>query len=440
MASSKIAAVMAEEAPRWLKVVVSLFVLLIIYDFLVRGIVPSLASAKNDFSDPFVGSWLWIHGQSPWNMTLVAGAAQRLSGSALPVVPIYPLTTYVLVSPFALLPWKWANFFWTQLSVLAIGLVAWMLLQIAGCKLYQIRWWLLVALVLGFTPLHRAIHTENAAVIAVAACLLAVCLAGRSREVCAGALLAAATGLKPQLGIWIISFISCNAAGPWLRPRPRVSVAPSFLAWARIHQPVSTLVRDYQADLRYWFGLGGANDFTAANPLRFQLVNLQIVFWQWIQGRFAANLAAGLLFLVGLGVWILAMLRPKPPSASLALTSLLALSFLSIYHSVTDVSILVLGFCWVVSSADEDLVLQKFWTLLLLLGLTFPTHSILLRVEPHLSRSVTSSWWWTGFLAPSFVWNMLLLNLALLVAMTRGWRKSSPHESPEEIVRSGIQR
>jgi hypothetical protein len=393
-------------------------------DFILGGIVPSLKTARNDFSDPFVGSWLWIHGQNPYDRALVAATAERLTHSMLPVVPIYPLTAYVLVAPFNLLPWEWANLVWTVISVAAVGLIAWTLLRIAGFKAPDTRAWLLVALVFGFTPLHRAIHVENAAIIVVAICLLAVHFADESRDLSAGILLAIATGLKPQLGFWILAFYLVQLR--WTVVAAGVSGFATTLAvaCARFPQSLRAVFLDYRDDLHYWFGPGGPNDFTAGNPLRFQLVNLQVVLWQWFEGRAAANIIAGAFFLVGLAVWTWTIMRGRVGSPLLSLTALLALSFLSIYHSVTDVSILLLGYAWALGTADGQLKRTKWVVLLVLFGLSLPSHSFLLRLEPHLSHAATSSWWWTGIIAPCFIWNMLLLNVVLIAAMVLSGRSA----------------
>jgi len=433
MSTARIATRLQGPAPKWFRLLVGLFVLLMLGDFVIRGIVPSLDSPKNDFSDPFIGSWLWTHGQNPYDRAVVAATARQLTHSTLPVVPIYPLTTYVLVTPFSLLPWKWGSFAWALLSVAAIVLIAWALLRIARFKASETRAWLLVAAVFGFTPLHRAIHTENAAIIAVALCLLAVYFANGGTDLSAGVLLAIATGLKPQLGIWILFFYFVQ-----LRWRLVLIGASGFatllaVAFARVPVSLHTLVLDFRDDLHYWFGAGGPNDFTAGNPLRFQLVNIQVIFWQWLPGRMAANLLAHALFVFGLAVWIWAVVRRPLRSPSLALTSLLGLSFISIYHSVTDVSILVLGLCWLLGAEDGQVNRTKLWVLLLLLGLWVPVHSLQLRLEPHISYAAFSSWWWRGIVAPCFVWNILLLNLALMAAVVRSQSKAG--DSPQKSTR-----
>jgi hypothetical protein len=408
----------------WFRVLIGIFVLLMLCDFVFRGIVPSPSSGRNDFSDPFVGSWLWIHGQNPYDRIVVAAAAKQLTHSSLPVVPIYPLTTYVLVAPFTLLSWNWANLAWTLISGVGIGLIAWTLVRIAKFKISEMRAWSLVGLVVGFTPLHRAIHTENVAIIAIAICLLSVYMADESCDVSTGILLAFATGLKPQLGVWILFFYFVQRR--WAIVVSGVLGFTMLLAVACARIPVSiyTLFINYRDDLHYWFGPGGPNDFTAGNSLRFQLVNLQVIFWQCLHSSVAANAIADTLFIAGLVVWIWAMRRGR--LGTLGLASLLALSFLSFYHSVTDVSILLLGFCWVLSNEDVQLRWTKLFLFLLLLGLSVPSHSLLLRLEPHLSQSATSSWWWTGIIAPWFIWNMLLLNVALIYAVVRSSLNAFP--------------
>jgi hypothetical protein len=407
----------------WFKLLVALIVLLMAGDFIFGGIVPSFTTGKNDFSDPYVGSWLWAHGQNPYDSTLVTATANRLTHSSLPVIPIYPLTTYLLIAPLSVLPWSWASLAWTLTSAAAIGLILWTLLQIARFKATDPGAWLLAALVFGFAPLHRALHVENAAIIAVAFCLLAVHLANNSGDLSAGLLLAIATGLKPQLGFWILVFYLVQLRWRVVATGFFGFAALLIAAYARIPLPLSTLLASYRDDLHYWFGPAGPNDFRAGNPLRFQLVNSQVIFWQWFHSATIANIVAHALFALGLAIWMWAVTRGRLRSPSLALTALLALSFLSIYHSVTDVSMLILGYCWVLGASDGQLDVQlqrtKMYVFILLLGLSLPIHSFLMRLEPHLSQAATASWWWTGIVAPSFIWNVVLLNLFLLVAMRR---------------------
>ena len=164
----------------------ALVTLLMLADFVFRAVVPAFTSDRNDFSDPYVGAWLLHHGENPYDVALVNTTAKRLTHSALPVVPIYPPSAYVLVIPFSLLPWGWANQAWVLLSVIAVGITAWTLTRIGGFPATSDKAWLIVAFTLAFGPFHTAIHVANAAPIAIACCLLAVYLASPGRDTASG--------------------------------------------------------------------------------------------------------------------------------------------------------------------------------------------------------------------------------------------------------------
>jgi hypothetical protein len=399
-----------------LRAAVALIVLLMLGDFIFRGILPSWSSGKNDFSDPYVGAWLWRHGQNSWDSVLVSATARRLGVSTTPVVPIYPLTTYILVVPLSYLAWHSANLVWSFLTVAGACMIPWLLLGIGGFDLRENKAWLLVALAISFPPLHRAVHVGNAAVIAVALCLIAIYFAGEKRDMASAVALALAAGLKPQLGFWILFFYFLRlrwalVGGAILSLTTLVGIAIS-----RVATRWPTLMTTYKDDLRYWFGPGGPNDFTAANPLHFQLVNAQVIFWQLLHDHMLANVLAIALFVTGFVVLGYASARKRIDSEALLLTALIGLSFVAFYHSVTDVTILLLVLSWALSDTLPGARSLKRLALFSLLLLFLPVHSFLIRTETHVSTGITSSWSWNLLIGPSYVWFLLLLNAVLLVA------------------------
>ena len=402
-----------------LRTAVAIIVLLMFGDFVFRGIVPAKSSGKNDFSDPYVGAWLWRHGQNPWDSAAMGVAAQRLSVTAQPLVPIYPLTTYVLIAPFSYFPWHRANLLWSLLTVAAACLIPWLLLGIGGFELRENKAWLLVGLAISFPPLHRAVHVGNAAVIAVALCLIAIYFAGEKRDMSSAVTLALATGLKPQLGFWILFFYFLRLRWALVGGAILSLTTLTGIAISRVAASLPTLMTAYKEDLHYWFGPGGPNDFTAANPLHFQLVNVQVIFWQLLHDYTLANVLAIVLFVTGFVVLGYAVARKRIGSETLLLTALIGLSFVAFYHSVTDVTILLLVLSWALSDTSPGARSLKRLALFSLLLLFLPVHSFLIRTEAHVSTGITSSWSWNLLIGPSYVWFLLLLNAALLIAAAR---------------------
>jgi len=402
---------------RLIRVVLVVVILLMVADFVFRGVVPAFTGGRNDFSDPYVGAWLWRHGKNPYDVALVNATARQLTHSWLAVVPIYPPTAYVLVLPFSLLPWGWADAAWVLLSVIAVGITAWALVKIGELPTGSDRNWFIVAFVFAFASFHTATHVANAAPLAIACCFLAIYLAQRDHDAAAGIMIAVAAGLKPQLGLWIFVFYLLRRRWRLVEACLLGGVALIVTAVARIPLSLTALVANYREDLNYWFGPGGQNDFTTANPSRLPLVNLQVVLYPLVHRASSANLLAHAIFILGMVVWAYVVFRGGVPSEALAISSLLALSFLSVYHRVNDAGILTLAICWALGSVDPRLRWTRRAVVFLLLVLLVPGQGALTRLQPHLDQRVTQSWWWNLVIAPYFVWVLLALSAVLLYAV-----------------------
>lgn len=403
-----------------LRAAVALIVVLMLGDFIFRGIVPSWSSGKNDFSDPYVGAWLWRHGQNPWDSVLMSATARRLGVSSAPVVPIYPLTTYVLLTPFSYFSWHQANLLWSLLTAAAACLIPWLLLRISDFDPGENKAWLLVGLAISFPPLHRAVHVGNAAAVAVALCLLGIYLVRAERDVASAIILAIAIGLKPQLGLWILFFYFLRLRWTLVVVAILSLLTLGGVAVSCVGAGLPTLMATYKDDLRYWFGPGGPNDFTVANPLHFQLVNAQVIFWQLLHDHMLANMLSIVLFVIGFVVLGYAAARKRIDSEILLLTALIALSFVAFYHSVTDVPILLLVLSWALNDSSPGARSLKRLAFFALLLLFLPVHSFLIRAEAHVGAGMSASWSWNLLIGPSYVWFLLLLNAVLLTAAVTG--------------------
>ena len=393
------------------------FVVLMLGDFVLRGIIPSFAFDKNDFSDPFCASWLWSHGQNPYDSVLATNVNRLLVHSQIRMVPVYPPTTYLLLSPLSLLPWKWANLLWALSGVTAVIVSAYALLQIAGTTLKHADGWLLSAFVLGFSPFHTGVHVANVAAIATALCLLCVHLANRGRNLQAGLLLASASCLKPQLGIWFLIFYIARRRWSLVIPAAVFGLVVLFAAVIRIPVAPPSLLHSYAANLRYWFDPGGANDFTAANPFRFGLVNTQVILFPLLGVTFLTNLSAWVLFVIGFAVWGHTMLRSRCIPDPLALCTLLALALIPFYHRSYDTAFLPLALCWMLAGISPRLKLASRVILLLLVILAVPGQSVVIRLNNSLPSDVTSTWWWQGGIAAYAPWTVLFFAVTLLCTM-----------------------
>lgn len=390
-------------------------VVLMLGDFVFRGIVPSFTAGKNDFTDPYVGSYLWRQGSNPYDVAVATAASRLLTGSQVRVVPIYPLTAYLLVSPLTVLPWGWANLLLSVLESLGVCAVAWCVVGISGRTWQEDESWVVAALVLAFASFHTAVHVANLSVVSTALCVISVYWAMGDWDIPAGIFLGIAACLKPHLAIWLFGFYAVRGKWRLLAAGSITGVMVLVTSIARVWLRPTVLLANYFANLRHWFGPGGENDFSLANPLRFELANFQLVLGPLL-GRSGATVVAICIGVLGLGVWIYTVLRNPRSSPALALTALIALSFLPVYHRVYDTGILTLVLAWLFESDPRQNRVKRI-ALALFLILLLPIQSLAVRSQSYLSPQQLNSWWWNSVLAPYTAWMLLAFSAVLLYAL-----------------------
>jgi hypothetical protein len=222
--------------------------------------------------------------------------------------------------------------------------------------------------------------------------------------------------LKPQLGVWALAFYV-------LQVRRRLVAAAAFTAipWVflAVHFPVPTgdLIASYRQNVNFWFGVGKPFGF-AAGAFPFNVNFAQIVLFQLWHSIVGVKVVAYAIFFLGLAVWLAAMLRSRfRAPLPLALSSLWGLSFVSLYHSVSDATILTLVLCWALPRAGRERSWPQRLALVLCCLMLLPGHSALIRMAAHLPIAIVDAWWWKLFVARYFVWLLLMFNAVLLFAL-----------------------
>jgi hypothetical protein len=413
----------------WLRFTIAFIALLMLGDFIFRGILTAPQTVRNDFSEPYVGAWMWRHGENFYDSALTKATATRLTGSQVNLVLIYPPTALVLISPFSFLPWTWANTIWQVLGLGAVAATILMILRLGGLRPDDDRAWVLATFLLAFSPLHQAFHMANVALFEVPLCLLGVLLAERGRDLTAGIVLGVATALKPQLGLWVLLFYLIQfrrrfALGAML---PAVALLAALIDYP---VPFSTLVAGYRHNLHYWFAPGHLLGYTEG-AMPFHVNTIQVILYQLVHRVALTGFLAHGIFVCGLAMWLLAVIVSRfAIPFPLAISSLLGLSFISLYHSVSDVTLLTLALCWAYGEKRDAMRWSKRATCFIFLLLMLPGHSLLIRTEPRLGAWLTESWWWRLLVARYFVWLLLALNAVMLYGVVQSYRAARYSEGP----------
>jgi hypothetical protein len=339
------------------------FLLLASAEFLLRV---ARASNFNDFISPYIQTRAWMKGVDPYSpVSLVAlwprdaeqfsFLKQDLADGSLVLqrgIPTaYPPTSFVLLAPVAWLPWHVAHHVWLAISLMAFGLTVLSLVSLIGFQWQEKRTYLLLALALVLAPFHTGLAAGSIVIVAVGFCALAVLAVDRQWNIAAGVLFGVAVGLKPQIGLPFLVY--CLLRRRWRVVTTSATLLVILAVTAVLHLTMSHTpwVDNYRYDNRVLFAHGSLGDFTESNPLRFGLVNLQVLLYTFVPDRAGVNVVA-LVMAGALSFWWLLLLRRRAGSNNelLELGTLTVLSLLPVYHRLYDASLLIFPLAWSVAA------------------------------------------------------------------------------------------
>jgi hypothetical protein len=411
--------------------------------FLIRG--PGRlwhGTEWNDFLSPYIQSRAWISGLDPYapeNLVnlwpegkpmftfVMRDAADGTLVAKRGVPSPYPVTSFVVLASLALVPWRLAESLWIILNLCAVGVIICGLVRIAGASWRDSKTWIFGALVLALAPIHTGLATENAAIFVVGLCVVALWATAYSRENLAGILLALAICTKPQVGLFFLLFYGVQRRWriAWLAGA--VSGVIAVIAIGRLLLTGIPWLTSYVENSRSIFSPGAINDFTAANPVWFQMINLQIAFHPLLRSIGGTNLCAigGAAVLMCGWLW-LAVKTDQSSSSLLSLSTLAVISLLPIYHRSYDAALVVFPLAWALLEEHRQSLVPR--ACLALIALFLLPGGVLVNFvasRAHLSRSVTTAWWWMSFVVAHQAWALLLLAALLLSAMANRHSQSS---------------
>ena len=272
--------------------------------------------------------------------------------------------------------------------------------------------------------------TANVSLVAVELCVIAVWTARRHQDIATAVLLAVAAGLKPQIGLCFVLYYL-------LRRRWRVGgisiamltglVALGLLRFEFGHTP---WLADYLSDNRILLETGVLGNFTAINPTRFGLINLQVALYPLL-GRVrltndAAMAVGGMLLIAwSIVVWsggvassTVGRRRSGNECDLLALSTIAVISVLPVYHRFYDATLLVFPLCWIFVSFRRA-HRTSLACLLLLAPFLIPGGTLLetMEISGRIPASLSQHRWWEAFVMPHQAWALLLLSVLLVRQM-----------------------
>jgi Glycosyltransferase family 87 len=410
--------------------------------FLIRG--PGRlwhGTEWNDFLSPYIQSRAWIRGMDPYApenlvklwpagkpmFTFVTRDAADGTLVANRGVPSpYPITSFVVLASLALVPWRLAESLWIILNLCAVGVIICGLVRIAGVSWRDSKTWIFGAFVLALAPMHTGLATENAAIFVVGLCVVALWAAAYSRENLAGILLALAVCAKPQVGLFFLLFYGVQRRWRIAWVAGATSGVIAVIAIGRLLLTGIPWLTSYVENSRSIFAPGAINDFTGANPIWFQMVNLQIAFHPLLRSIGGTNLCARGVGAVLMCGWLwLEVKTDRSSSSLLSLSTLAVISLLPFYHRSYDAALVVFPLAWALLEEHcQSLIPRGCLALIALFLLPGGALVNFFASRANLLRSVTSAWWWMSFVVAHQAWALLLLAALLLWAMANRHNES----------------
>ncbi len=418
------------EAPAFGKLRIVLWILLLAAaaEFVARGPVRFLSwgAEWNDLSQNYTASKLWLQGQSPADPAKFVALWKQQVHSRLELSDIRthlapPLAGLVVMAPIAAFPWKIAKVLWLIVLLIAFGATVWALSRVAGFGRNDLSAMAFVVACLALAPFQTGISSGNPTVLIVGLCAVAIWAAHARRDVLAGVLFGIACGMKPQIGAFLVLYYLVRRRWHLFLTAVATTIGLNLVAVLYLWLRGVSWIEGYLNNARGFVSANNIDDFSTANPGRFNLINLQVPMFSMTGHSSSANLLA---FAVGgclICAWLYWMLKGNHrESELLALGAISIIGLLPVYHRFYDAALLVVPLCWCMTRIVGRPKKIARIALLLMIPFLVPGTAFLqqLAARGQVSATVTNSWWWDRVVMPHQTWALLLLSLLLLYGIS----------------------
>jgi hypothetical protein len=391
---------------------------------LISGVIlfalaaPRVIHTSNDFVPVYSGARCLLHGCNPYDVSQLeqefsqAGGRVGESFSWQIDVPVYPPSTFLVLSPLAMLRFPLARLIWFVLNgclfVTSAGLV------LSLCP-HSHRW--IATVMASFLVITTGILLVlgQPAVFAISLVVIGSCLFLRGRSLPLGAFLfMLSLAVKPQIGGFIVLYLLAQRIH-WRYAATATAGACALLVSAVLilgHHPRSAgWATALHENLSATLSPGGSADPRPANQQAIGDVNVQALTSIFFTDARSFNSAAYAVFLVLLLAGTMAVLRTNAGTEVhfLALGALSVLSLMPVYHRFYDTRLLLLSVPAVVIVFQKRRLLGAIIAAFTLLAIT----SVQYRVQVSLLQHAK----WQNVLAnkPLFILILRQQNVELLI-------------------------
>ena len=406
--------------------------------FLFRGPIRGMKTdGFNDFAGSYTITRAWLSGVNPysapdgvriwledgrpaWQFVVKLRTAEALPGSGTGLPGCVPY-----IAPFALMPAYYADRVWIWFGSAVLAFMIWKLFppgRFPSAVQYSF-----MALAFALGPLHTGAKGGNASTLVIAYLGLSY-LWRFDRPILAGILLGISGCFKPHVaGAALLFMIVERTWTPVL-----TSIITGLASVAVFVGRLSVAhVAWWSVFMKRMFAVGypgGPDDFSLANPARYQLINLQVLFSSVVSSRAFVNAAAISIVLVLTGIWLYIVLKRRV-SPILAFSALNVILLLPSYHRINDAGVIVFTVCAAALAWSQQMPFRKTMAALMLpFVLPLPTVIVQLSASGHIPASLLENKLFIVFVLCHEVWLLAALVGVQLLAMAQEPNRR-PHES-----------
>jgi hypothetical protein len=390
------------------------------YRGLYRGVRPHIT---NDFFSIYSISKAWVAGDTPYSTAVIVRTFQDASGyrlgrntlaqaanySALPsMVPI--------AAPLTVLRWRAANSVFVVFAILVLGLMLWMFARGSRAPRKDVLAFFVCCLALG--PIHTGLSASNVTPLLVALMGLSYLLMRHGRSVPAGILLGAVGCCKPHVAGAMVLVLIADHEWKTLRVAVLTGLASVAVFVARLWAVGVPWWGDFLRSTRQFGTAGDTNDFSLANPARYELTNLQVIVGSITSSRGLANLIAITAVAVLVAAWWVAV-RRNGRSNLLAFAAINIILLLPSYHRFYDASVLVFLFAAAFLELSELWVRAAAAVTALLFAFPVPVAIVYMAQSGRIPNQLLKSTCFQVTFLTVDVWLLFFISMMLIGALLR---------------------
>ena len=412
----------------------------------VRGIWRAVSDTR-DFAVVYTSSRALAAGKNPYDdsdlrATWLEATHNKPDNANALDLALYPPTTYLLLSPLALMDWAQVRWAWLLINLIGVAVLIVTLTRYGPGKLSPWNAACATAFILGFGPIHTAIAKGQMTVVVTAILALAIVAEERNAVVLAATLIGVAASLKPQIAIPVVVLYLVQRRWKALAVVAAVTAGLLCIAGLRLYWAGVSWVGSLLHNVSLAAEPGGVYDPSPTNPLAFQLVNGSALLL-----KLTSNQVAVTIVLVTLGILVCFFLWKRGEHCfdllvdSTAFATACVLGLVLIAHRYYDASVLIFVFVWALSvkgaaeparnSLAQRSVLREFlrsgtssWrrapALIAIAGclvMAFPIPALLISSGHSRAPRAISQTLWDAVVIQQHNWVLLIILVALTTAL-----------------------